>query len=73
MPMTEPSMTEMALYKMCREVLNQYQAQHAHQFSESLKDLHNAVESYLQITVDEFDNEVIVTFVLKRSDLNGGN
>lgn len=64
-------LTDMALYKMCRTVWEQYRAQHANTFSEGLTKLHDDVEAYLQLTVDEFENETIVTFVLNRSDLNG--
>lgn len=68
---TEPSMTQMALYKMCREVYLQHQAQHANKFSDALTKMHDDVETYLDMTVDEFDGDIIVTFVLKRRDLNG--
>ena len=71
--MNDHPITDMALYKMCREVWLQYHAQHSHQFSDSLSQLHQDVESYLQLAVDEFDNEIIVTFVLNRSDVDGGN
>lgn len=71
MPDTEPSMTEMALYKICYAAYRQYKAQHTHRFNDNLTKLHDAVESYLQMAVDEFDSEIIVTFVLNRSDLNG--
>lgn len=74
MPDSEPSVTELALYKMCRAVYHQYHAQKTHQFSPSLTKLHDEVEEYLDMAVDEFDSgEIIVTFVLKRSDLDGGN
>lgn len=68
--MNDHPITDMALYKMCRETYLQYQAQHTHNFSDSLSQLHQDVESYLQMAVDEFDSEIIVTFVLKRSDLD---
>lgn len=63
--------TELALYKMCREVYNQYKAQHSFKFSDSLTKLHEDVEAYLQLTVDEFENETILTFVLKPGDIRG--
>lgn len=62
--------TDVALYKMCREVWLQYQAQHIHTFSPQLSKWHETVESYLKMTVDECDDEVIVTFVLNRSDID---
>lgn len=68
--MNDHPITDMALYRMCREAYLQYQAQHTHNFSDSLSQLHQDVESYLQMAVDEFDSEIIVTFVLKRSDLD---
>lgn len=74
MPDSEPSLTDMALYKMCKTIYQQYHAQKTYQFSPSLTKLHDEVEKYLDMAVDEFDSgEIIVTFVLKRSDLDGGN
>ena len=63
--------TDLALYKMCKEVWLQYQAQHTHKFNDTLSQLHHEVESYLQIEVDEIGDEVLITFVLNRSDLYG--
>lgn len=63
--------TDLALYKMCLEVFKQYKAQHSFKFSDSLTKLHQDVEAYLQLTVDEFENETIVTFVLKPGDIRG--
>lgn len=63
--------TDTAIYKLCLEVYRQYKAQHEHHYNRELQKKQDDAEKYLKITVDEAENEVLVSFVLDRRDLNG--
>lgn len=63
--------TYTAIYRHCREAYLQYKAQHEHEYNDELAKLHSDAEKYLKLSVDETENEVIVTFVLDKGDLDG--
>lgn len=70
MNIEEIPITETILYRLCNSVYDQYKAQHERQFNEGLAKLHRDVEQYLKISVDETDDEITLTFVLDRRDID---
>lgn len=63
--------TDTILFKLCRAVFEQYEAQHDHQFNPDLATLHANVENYLSLSVDDVNDEIIITFILRKDDLDG--
>lgn len=70
MNIEEIPITQTILYRLCNSVYDQYNAQHERQFNKGLAKLHSDVEQYLRISVDEIDDEIVLTFVLNRRDID---
>lgn len=73
MNVDEIPITETILYRLCNSVYDQYKAQHERQFNEGLAKLHRDVEQYLDMDVAETPDQIVLTFLLNRSDINGSN
>lgn len=64
--------TDTAMYRLCHYIYTECQAYQDHVFNPDLKQLHDDTLAYLQFGVDENDDDIVVTYVLKKKDFLDG-